>query len=43
VVPFEQSLKLNSFFPEAVFREFYDRGHFYTQAEFPEIIEDITT
>ena len=41
VVPYEQSLKLNSFFPEAVFREFYDKGHFYKEAELPEIIEDI--
>jgi len=41
VVPFEQWLKLNSFFPEAIFREFYDKGHFYNQVELPEILEDI--
>jgi hypothetical protein len=34
-------LKLNSYFPEATFREFYDKGHFYKEAELPEIIEDI--
>jgi predicted alpha/beta hydrolase family esterase len=41
IVPYEQSLKLNSFFPEATFREFHDRGHFYLEAEFPELVEDI--
>jgi predicted alpha/beta hydrolase family esterase len=41
VVPFEQWLKLNSFFPEAIFREFYDKWHFYKEAILPEIIEDI--
>ncbi len=42
VVPFEQSLKLNSYFPEAIFQEFYNKGHFHREAELPEIIEDIT-
>lgn len=41
IVPYEQSLELNSFFPEATFREFHDRGHFYLEAEFPELLEDI--
>lgn len=41
IVPYEQSLKLNSYFPEAVFREFHDRGHFYLESEFPELLEDI--
>lgn len=40
-VPFEQSLTLKSFFPEAVFREFDDRGHFYAQERLPEIERDI--
>ncbi len=40
-VPFEQSLKFHSYFPDAVFRDFYDKGHFYKEAELPEIIEDI--
>lgn len=41
LVPFEQSLKLKQYFPDAIFREFYDRGHFYKLLELPEIIEDI--
>lgn len=41
IVPFEQSLELNSYFPEAQFREYFDRGHFFMQEDFPEIIEDI--
>lgn len=41
VVPIEQSLKLNSYFPEAVFRQFYDRWHFYLETEIPELIDDI--
>jgi len=41
VVPFEQSLKLNSYFPEAIFREFYDKWHFYKETELQEIIDDI--
>lgn len=41
LVPFEQSLLLKTHFPEAIFREFEDRWHFYMEAELPEIIEDI--
>jgi len=41
IVPFEQWLKLNSFFPEATFREFYDKWHFHKESELPEILEDI--
>jgi len=42
-VPFEQGLELWSFFPEAIFRDFDNRGHFFMEAELPEIIEDIKT
>ncbi len=41
IVPFEESLELKGFFPEAEFREFYDKGHFYLEAELPELVEDI--
>ncbi len=41
MVPYEQSLKLKQYFPEAIFREFHDRGHFFKEAELPELIEDI--
>lgn len=41
MVPFEQSLELKQYFPDAIFREFDNRGHFYKEAELPEIIEDI--
>lgn len=41
LVPFEQWLELHSYFPEAIFREFDTRGHFYLEAELPEIVEDI--
>lgn len=41
MVPFEQWLELKSYFPEAIFREFDDRGHFYKESELPEIVEDI--
>lgn len=40
-VPFEQGLELHSYFPDSIFREFNNRGHFYKEAELPEIIEDI--
>lgn len=40
-VPFEHSLELQSYFPEAIFREFDDRWHFYKESEIPELIEDI--
>jgi len=41
LVPFEQSLELKSYFPEAIFREFEDRGHFFLESELPELVEDI--
>jgi len=41
LVPIEQSLKLKTYFPDAIFREFEHRGHFYKEAELPEIVEDI--
>jgi len=41
VVPYQQSLELKQYFPEAIFREFYDKGHFYKELELPEIVEDI--
>jgi len=41
LVPYEQSLQLKQYFPEAIFREFHDRGHFYKEAELPELVEDI--
>ena len=40
-VPFEQGLELNTYFPDSVFREFDNKGHFYGEAEFPELLEDI--
>jgi predicted alpha/beta hydrolase family esterase len=40
-VPFEQWLELHSYFPESVFREFHNRGHFYKQELLPELIDDI--
>ena len=41
IVPYEQSLLIKNYFPEAIFRDFYDRGHFYKESELPELIEDI--
>jgi predicted alpha/beta hydrolase family esterase len=41
VVPYEQSLMIKNYFPEAIFRDFHDRGHFYLETEFPELVEDI--
>ena len=40
-VPFEQWLELHSYFPDSIFREFDHRGHFFMQAELPELLEDI--
>ena len=40
-VPFEQWLELKGFFPESEFREFYNRGHWYTQTRITELEEDI--
>lgn len=42
LVPFEQWLELKSYFPEAIFREFQDKWHFYNEIELPQIVEDIT-
>ena len=42
LVPFEQGLELKSYFPEAIFREFDDKWHFFLESELPEIVEDIT-
>lgn len=41
MVPFEQSLQLKQYFPDAIFREFHDKWHFYMESELPQIIEDI--
>lgn len=41
IVPFTEWLELKSYFPEAIFREFYDRGHFFLEARIPELEEDI--
>lgn len=40
VVPFENLEKYRQKFPEAVIREYTDRGHF-NQEEFPELVEEI--
>lgn len=41
LVPFEQSLELKIYFPDAIFREFDDRGHFYKEETLPELIQDL--
>lgn len=41
IVPFQQSLELKTYFPDAVFRQFDDRGHFYKEAELPELVQDL--
>ncbi len=41
LVPFEQSLELHSYFPDAVFRELDGRGHFFLEEKIPELEEDI--
>jgi len=41
IVPYEQSLRLKQYFPESIFRDFYDKWHFYNESELPQIIEDI--
>lgn len=41
VVPFQQSLELKTYFPDAIFREFHDRGHFYRESNLPEIEQDL--
>ncbi len=40
-VPFSDFLKLQEYFPEATFREFNDRWHFFLEERLPEIEEDI--
>lgn len=41
IVDFSESKELFSYFPDAIFREFTDKGHFYKEAELPEIVKDI--
>ncbi len=41
IVPLEQSLKLKTYFPYAIYREFENKGHFYKETELPEMVEDI--
>lgn len=43
VVPFEQALALNNYLPEAIFREFEDKGHFYKELRLPELEADLKT
>jgi len=41
IVDFSESEELFSYLPQATFRKFIDRGHFYLEAELPELEEDI--
>jgi len=41
MVPFEQSLELKTYFPDAIFREFDNRGHFYKEERLLEIEQDL--
>jgi len=41
IVMYEDALEIKNYFPEAIFRSFHDKWHFYTEAELPELIEDI--
>lgn len=41
IVPFSNMKKYTKVVSDAVFTEFVDKGHFYAQKEFPEIIRDI--
>lgn len=41
LVPFQQSLELKQYFPEAIFREFDDRGHFYKEERLLELEQDL--
>ncbi|MCH8518800.1 hypothetical protein LAT59_03500 [Candidatus Gracilibacteria bacterium] len=41
IVMYEDALLIKNYFPESIFRTFHDRGHFYKEAEFPELVEDI--
>lgn len=41
IVPISDSLELLCYLPQATFKEFSDRGHFYLQTRFPEIEEEI--
>ena len=40
-VPFSDFIKLQEYFPDATFRKFHDRGHFFLEERLPEIEEDI--
>ena len=41
IIPFSNLKKYKKIVPEARVSVFMDRGHFYAQKEFPEIVEDI--
>lgn len=41
LVPFEQSLELKTYFPDAIFREFTDKWHFYWEERIVELEQDI--
>ncbi len=41
LVPMSDSEELFEYFPDATFREFTDKGHFYKETRLPEIEEDI--
>jgi len=41
IVPFSDFAVMKAYFPNAMFREFHDRGHFYKEERLPEIEEDI--
>jgi len=41
VVPFINGEKFNHYLPNATFNIFEDRGHFFSQVEFPELLENI--
>jgi len=41
LVPLSDSVELYGYFSNATFRQFSDKGHFYTEAELPEIVKDI--
>ena len=41
MVPFSDFLEMMKYFPDAIFREFNDRWHFYKESRLPEIEDDI--
>jgi len=41
VVPFEQSEELLTYFPDAVFRKYEDKGHFFLEERIPDLEKDI--